>query len=133
MIYIIIILKKKETIRRNRIKKVNDLISEHEKKIGNILLDYLNSEKKIKIIGKKKINNDRAPTFSFLVEGMSSLEFSNKLVKRGIATRNGEFYAWRCLKALGIDTIDGVVRVSMVHYNNENEVKNLIRSIEASI
>ena len=30
------------------------------------------------------------------------------LVDNNIATRNDNFYAWRCLEALGIDTDDGV-------------------------
>ena len=46
--------------------------------------------------------------------------------KNQIGIRNGEFYAWRCLKGLGIEPNDGVVRVSMVHYNNIEEVNRLI-------
>ena len=41
------------------------------------------------------------------------------------------FYAWRCLKALGIDTEDGVVRISMVHYNTHEDVKKLIDALKA--
>ncbi len=116
-----------------KIKKINELISDHEEKIGNKLLDFYNSEKKIKLIGKKKIENrNRAPTFSFTVEGKKSKEVSEQLVKNKIALRNDNFYAWRCLKALGIDTKDGVVRSSMVHYNSINEVDNLISAFENS-
>ena len=38
-------------------------------------------------------------------------------------------YAWRCLKAFGIDQTDGVVRISMVHYNTKKEVENLINKL----
>ena len=55
---------------------------------------------------------------------------SSQLVKNGIATRNDNFYAWRCLKALGIDTDDGVVRTSMVHYNTEEDVEKLIAALK---
>ena len=51
-------------------------------------------------------------------------------MKNGIATRNDNFYAWRCLKALGIDTDDGVVRTSMVHYNTEEDVEKLIAALK---
>ena len=54
-------------------------------------------------------------------------EISNKLVENKIATRNDNFYAWRCLNYLGIDTTDGVVRISMTHYNNIYETKRLIK------
>jgi selenocysteine lyase/cysteine desulfurase len=51
-------------------------------------------------------------------------------VKNGIATRNDNFYAWRCLKALGIDVDDGVVRTSMVHYNTHEDVEKLINVLK---
>ena len=56
------------------------------------------------------------------------MEISSELVKHGIATRNDNFYAWRCLKALDIDTEDGVVRSSMVHYNSIEDVDRLINA-----
>ncbi|PPR53102.1 MAG: Cysteine desulfurase SufS [Alphaproteobacteria bacterium MarineAlpha5_Bin6] len=115
----------------NKTKKVNNLISKHEEKIANKLLEYINSEDKIKLIGKNKINNkNRAPTISFTVKDRTSKEISDLLVSNGIALRNDNFYAWRCLKALGIDTEDGVIRASMVHYNNENDVEKLINALK---
>ncbi len=116
-----------------KIKKINQLISSHEEIIGNRLLDFYNSEKKIRLIGQKKIiDKNRAPTFSITVEGKKSKEVSGALVKENIAIRNDNFYAWRCLEALGIDTSDGVVRSSMVHYNSLEEVDNLIEAFEKS-
>jgi len=112
---------------RNKIEKINDLISHHEEQIANPLLEYMNSRKDIRLIGKKKmINKNRAPTIAFTLKNQSSKNISNKLVKNGIATRNDNFYAWRCLKALGIDVDDGVVRTSMVHYNTSEDVDKLI-------
>ena len=114
-----------------KIKKINSLISNHEEKIANIFLDYLNTKKEIKIIGKTFIKNkNRAPTISFTVKGKTSKFVSHKLVANGIAIRNDNFYAWRCLKALGIDTSDGVVRASMVHYNNIKDIEKLIDGFE---
>ena len=65
-----------------------------------------------------------------LEKNFSSKEISAKLIKSGIATRNDNFYAWRCLKALGIDTNDGVVRTSIVHYNTEKDVEKLINALK---
>ena len=116
---------------RNKIEKVNLLLSEHETKIGNILLKYISTRKDIKLIGKKEINNkDRAPTISFTFDNISSKKASQILVENGIATRNDNFYAWRCLKSLGIDTSDGVIRISMLHYNQIEEVEKLISVLE---
>jgi selenocysteine lyase/cysteine desulfurase len=42
---------------------------------------------------------------------------------------SGNFYAYRLLQALGIDTDDGVVRASFVHYTSEEEVGRLIGAL----
>ena len=116
---------------RLKIERVNDLISKHEEEIANPLLAYINSRDDISLIGKNKIENkNRAPTIAFTVNKKSSKEISSELVKNGIATRNDNFYAWRCLKALGIDTEDGVVRTSMVHYNTHEDVNKLIKALK---
>lgn len=116
---------------RGKIEAVNDLIAKHEMEIANPLLDYINTRDDINLIGKTKISNkDRAPTIAFTMNNKSSKELSSDLVKQGIATRNDNFYAWRCLKALGIDTDDGVVRTSMVHYNTHEDVKKLIEALK---
>ena len=62
--------------------------------------------------------------------GQDGKILSKILVKNNIATRNDNFYAWRCLKALGIDTQDGVVRISLVHYNTKKETEKLIKVLE---
>ena len=114
-----------------KIKKINNLIAIHEENIANPILNYINERKDLYLIGKNKINNkDRAPTISFYSKNKSSKEISNKLLNYKIATRNDNFYAWRCLKHLGIDTNDGVVRLSMTHYNNIEDTKNVIYALE---
>ena len=113
---------------RNKIKKINELISLHEEEIANPILKYLDDSENFKLIGKNKISNkNRAPTISFTSKKMSSKMLSKKLVDNQIATRNDNFYAWRCLKALGIDADDGVVRISLAHYNSIEETKKLIK------
>ncbi|MDC1447710.1 aminotransferase class V-fold PLP-dependent enzyme [Candidatus Thioglobus sp.] len=116
---------------RGKIEAVNELIAKHEMEIANPLLDYINTRDDINLIGRTKISNkDRAPTIAFTMNNKSSKELSSDLVQQGIATRNDNFYAWRCLKALGIDTDDGVVRTSMVHYNTHEDVRNLINALK---
>ncbi len=114
-----------------KIKKINNLISNHEEDIANPILEYLSERKDIKLIGKNKIRDkDRAPTISFISNNKSSKEISEILVENKIATRNDNFYAWRCLKHLGIDPVDGVVRLSMTHYNNLQDTKNVLAALE---
>ena len=99
--------------------------------ITNPLLEYINSRNDIRLIGKKKIEKkNRAPTIAFTIKNFSSKEISSKLIKKGIATRNDNFYAWRCLKALGINPDDGVIRTSLVHYNTHEDVEKLINALK---
>ena len=114
-----------------KIKKINNLISQHEENIANPILQYLSNRDDLDLIGKKIIaNKDRAPTISFTSKFRKSEEISNILLKNKIATRNDNFYAWRCLKYLGINTDDGVVRLSMTHYNTMGDTKKVIKALE---
>ena len=115
---------------REKINIINDLISTHEEEIANPILEYIYNRNDLRLIGKNKINNkNRAPTISFISDNKSSQDVSNILVSMNVATRNDNFYAWRCLKALGIDTEDGLIRLSLTHYNSKLEVKHLINSL----
>lgn len=118
-----------------RVKKVFGLIETHETKISKIFLDYLQSNPKIRLIGKSVSDTiQRQPTFSFAVSSkLSNKELVGELVKRKIAIQSGCFYAWRCVKALGLDTEAGVIRVSLVHYNTEDEVKYLCKCLDEII
>ncbi|MDB4860838.1 aminotransferase class V-fold PLP-dependent enzyme [Alphaproteobacteria bacterium] len=125
---------KKNLSIREKINSVNELISKHEESLANPILNYLSSRKDIRLIGKNMIETkNRAPTISLLSKKMSSKKLSKILVKNNIATRNDNFYAWRCLKELGIDYNDGVVRISLAHYNNKQEINNLIKVFEENI
>ena len=71
-------------------------------------------------------NLESLADFNYNAENIIS---SDSLISENIATRNDNFYAWRCLKALGIDTSDGLIRLSMVHYNNSTDVKKLLKAL----
>ncbi len=114
-----------------KISKINNLIANHEETIANPILDYLYQREDFDLIGKNKIcNKDRAPTISFTSKNKSSKEIANFLVEHNIATRNDNFYAWRCLESLGINTVDGVVRLSMTHYNNINDTDKILETLK---
>ena len=117
---------------RDKINQINQIISDHEREIANPLLDYIHKREDLRLIGKSKISNkNRAPTISFICKNKTSKEISDSLITNNIATRNDNFYAWRCLNALNIDPNDGVVRLSLTHYNSNEETTNLINIIES--
>ena len=115
-------------------KEIFKLVYSHEEQLMEKLLSFLKSKNNVKLIGKSThLRNERMPTVSFTVMDKSSLSIAQAAGKNGIGIRNGDFYAWRCLKGLGIDTNDGVIRISMVHYNSMEEVEKLINFLEISI
>jgi cysteine desulfurase family protein (TIGR01976 family) len=116
---------------RKKIDKINNLISIHEEEVANPILDYIDKREDLKLIGKNKISQkNRAPTISFISKKKTSKEISNILITNKIATRNDNFYAWRCLNALDIDTEDGLIRLSLTHYNSKNDTENVLSALK---
>ena len=115
----------------NKIKKINKLISQHEEEVANPILKFISANENFSLIGKKTIDNkNRAPTIAFYSKHTSSKNISDQLVAKKIATRNDNFYAWRCLEALNIDTNDGVVRISLTHYNSIDDTNILLKALD---
>ena len=116
----------------NRVKKVFELIETHETKMSGLFLDYVKTNPKIKLIGKQVADSKkRQPTFSFTFEGkMSNKELVVALARRKIGIQCGSFYAFPCMRAMGIDPAEGVIRVSLVHYNTEEEVRHLCSCLD---
>ena len=115
-----------------RAQRVFQLFAEHETSLANRLLDVLRELPRVRIIGQQHASQEsRAATISFVVRGMRSGDLARRLAEQKIAVRSGHFYALRCLEALGItDPEDGVLRVSMVHYNTHDEVQRLAECLQ---
>ena len=111
-----------------RAAAVRDLFRAHETELLQPLLDFLSKHPKIRLIGRTRAA-ERAPTVAFTVEGKSSGEVASLLAESKLGVGVGNFYAYRLIKALGIDTEDGAVRVSFVHYTSKEEVDRLTREI----
>jgi selenocysteine lyase/cysteine desulfurase len=64
---------------------------------------------------------------------MTSQTLVEKVVKHNIGIRYGHNYAHRLIKGLGLDEEDGVVRVSLLHYNTIEEVEKLVQVLDQEI
>ncbi|MEH2353063.1 cysteine desulfurase-like protein [Nostoc sp.] len=116
---------------RNQMVQAFDLISIHEEKISDRLLNYLNTKPNVRVIGQAKADRQfRVPTISFVVDGINSSTIPAKVDQHYIGIRYGDFYAKRLIEYLGLASQGGIVRVSMVHYNTLEEVNNLIEAFE---
>jgi len=111
---------------------VHDLLINAEKKVLTPLLNFFNNHRKIQIIGPSTVDN-RAPTVSILVQGHSSMTLAKSLGEQGIMCGAGHFYSVRLLAAMGIETEDGVLRFSLVHYTNLSDIEKLIDKLGALI
>lgn len=95
-------------------------IAEYEERLQKILLDYLRTRKDVQIWGEPTEDRERrVPVISFTVEGRSSREIVEAIeAKSNFGCRWGAFYSNRLVnEVLGLDAVDGVIRVSLLHYN----------------
>lgn len=112
---------------RERLTKTFDLIATHEEKLASLLLDYLNKVPEIRIIGIPEADAARrVPTISFVHSRLKSDEIVEKVDGHRLGIRFGDFYAKKLIQALNLEDKNGVVRVSLVHYNTAKEVRKLI-------
>lgn len=112
-----------------RAAAVRDLFRAHETALLQPLLDWLAKHPKVRLIGRTRAA-ERAPTVSLTVKGRDSASVAARLADAKIGVGVGNFYAYRLVKALGIDTEDGAVRLSFVHYTTKDEVDRLIGELD---
>lgn len=117
-----------------RAKSVFELFAEHETSLANQLLDYLRGNPGVRLIGKDQASeDDRAATISFVTKERSVVEVTKHLAQKQVGVGCDNFYAVRCIEALGIPSEPGVIRVSMVHYNTKDEVGRLLEALDEVI
>ncbi len=113
---------------------IHALVAEQETLLAEPLLDYLDNSEKVQILGKRHCKDgDRAPTVAFKPLQKSSAKVASALQADGIGTENGDFYAPRALEAMGIDPTDGVVRISLLHYNTVEELERILAALDRAL
>ncbi|KAI8978355.1 PLP-dependent transferase [Trametes punicea] len=113
-------------------------IAQHEQTLLEPLLAYLRSKRHrgVQIVGEESAGLGRVPTVSFVVVGERAIRSPDIVkafdAKGNVGIRYGHFYAYTLVDKLDpkIDVEDGVVRISLVHYNTVDEVKRLIEILE---
>lgn len=108
-----------------------ELITARERELAAPLLAYLAGHPRVTLIGPATDDPaQRVPTIAFTVQGRRSSEIAPLLDKRHLAVRWGHFYAHRAIESLGLAERDGIVRVSMLHYNTGEEVERLVSALD---
>lgn len=117
-----------------RIARAYDAIAAHESALVEPLLAWLASRKGVHVLGEPTADPaKRVATVAFTVEGMRASEVVPRIDAAKVAIRWGAFYAERAIAALGLAERDGIVRVSLAHYNTPAEVARLIEALSAVV
>jgi cysteine desulfurase family protein (TIGR01976 family) len=117
-----------------RVARVYDLIGSHEAKLAARVETFLQDRKDVRILGRVPTRDGRlAPVIGFWLPGRASAEIASKLHQHRIAIGNGDFWARRCITALGLKPEDGVVRVGIAHYNSDEDIDRLIKALDEAL
>jgi len=118
----------------HKLAAIHELILQHENTLAAPILEFLDLHPEVRLIGKSTVDDgDRVPTIAFKPLNQSSQALAMQLQDNGIGTENGNFYAHRLITDLGIDPDDGVVRLSLVHYNNALDVEKILRELDRAL
>ncbi|UCD25724.1 MAG: aminotransferase class V-fold PLP-dependent enzyme, partial [Gemmatimonadota bacterium] len=116
---------------RAAVHKAFDMIAEHEEMLGTHLLDFLRDKPNTHIIGWDSADPARRVSIiSFTVDGFGNSDIVRTVDEHGVGIRFGHFYSARLIEALGLIRDEGVVRVSMAHYNTVDEVMRLTETLD---
>ncbi len=73
------------------------------------------------------------PTISFVQKNRDSREITLQTDEKKVAIRWGHFYAYRLIQDLDLEKQNGVVRISLVHYNTLEETDRLIKALDYAL
>ena len=119
---------------RASVERAFALVAAHEEELSRRFLDFLSTKERVRIVGRAESDRDlRVPIISFTVDGASSESIVRQIDEHRIGIRFGNFYSVRLIERLGLPTRDGVVRVSMVHYNTVEEVDRLTTLLDSIV
>lgn len=123
-----------EGAERERLARAFGAIAAHEAALVAPLLEFLRGRPGVRLLGESGADPARrVPTVAFTVAGRDSATIPAALDEAAVAIRYGHFYAHRAIESLGLLERNGVVRVSMAHYNTPAEVAKLIAALERAL
>lgn len=122
-----------EGLDRDGVERAFGLMAACELPVQARLIEYLGGRPDVRVLGPAHGRESRVGTVSFVHASRSSREITEIVDRSGIAIRNGHMYAYRLCQALGLDPLDGVVRISLVHYNTSDEIERLIEVLDVAL
>ncbi len=111
---------------------VSTLWRQHEDSLSPLLLEALADRDDVRLLGPSVLGDallHRCPTFAFVPLALEPADVAHELVRRGVQTSSGHYYAARVLDGLGVDPGRGVVRLSFVHYTAPEDVERAVTAL----
>ena len=117
--------------RREALRGAMTAIRTYERDLAAALLDGLASVPGLRIYGitDPARLDERAPTFAFTIDGVSTPEIGRILAEAGIFVWTGNYYALSIMERLGLEESGGAVRVGAVHYNTPAEIDAFLEGV----
>lgn len=115
-----------------RSQALTKLFRDHETRLLEPLLEFLNTRSDVRIVGPVK-TEARLPIVAFIPTRKNIEKVYESLIKQKIMAGIGDFYAVRPLMDMGIALEPGVIRLSFIHYTSMDEINQLIESLKAAL
>ncbi len=116
---------------RQRVEAVFNLFGEQEQQLMAPLMDCLNSKPAVKVVGLAVADHRlRAPTFAFYSNRIKSVDIAKALIAAKLGVGQDHFYAYRLIDTMGVDPGDGVVRLSLLHYNSSEDINRAVNVLD---
>jgi cysteine desulfurase family protein (TIGR01976 family) len=115
---------------RDVVERAFSVMARLEQPLTERLIGYLRGRPDVRIIGSPRAGEARVGTVSFVHERVASPAVAAAVNRENIGIRYGHMYAIRLCQGLGIDPATGVVRISLLHYNTEEEIERLVRALD---
>ena len=123
------------TGKRLNLKTGMEAIAEYELGLSRIMNEELGEMENVHVYGitDPERLTQRCPTYSFTLEGMTSAEICRRMSDEDIYVWNGEdgLGAMELVDYLDVVRIGGLLRVSIEHYNTEDEVYRFIEVLDS--
>ena len=105
----------------------------HETRLIWRLIDGLQSIPGVRIYGITDAQRaaERCSTLSLRIGNHHPTAIATYLGKRGIFTWDGNYYALNLTERLGVESLGGMLRIGLVHYNTMEEVERLLAALRS--
>ncbi|WP_013334549.1 cysteine desulfurase-like protein [Gloeothece verrucosa] len=104
---------------------------QYEQQLSELLIDGLHQIPNVKVYGITNLAQLawRTPTVGITISGQKPHHIAQRLGEFNIFTWHGNFYALGVTEKLGLENTGGLLRIGLVHYNNSDEIQQLLKTL----